>query len=111
MFKVAEGVDVAVPMWPDGMLETLMMVLERKSSLEIAQTLWTLNLARADAIIRGASRRLLVSPLQEIKALDPELKSFININSKKDITKLETRCIIGESQRKHFFNKWRTPHF
>jgi molybdenum cofactor guanylyltransferase len=96
MFNVADGVDVAVPMWPDGMLETLMMVLERKSSLEISQTLWTLNLPRADAIIRGASKRRLVSPLQEIRALDPELKSFININSKKDLTKLETRCIIGE---------------
>jgi len=96
MFKVAEGVDAAVPIWPDGMIETLMMVLDRENGLEIAQTLWTLNLPRADAIIRGASKRLLVSPLQEIKTFDPELKSFININSKKDLSKLETRCITGE---------------
>jgi molybdopterin-guanine dinucleotide biosynthesis protein A len=96
MFKVAEGVDVAVPMWPDGMLETLLMVLERKNGLEITQTLWSLNLPRGDAIIRGASKRLLVSPMQEIKALDPELKSFININSKKELTNLETRSTVGE---------------
>jgi molybdenum cofactor guanylyltransferase len=96
MFKVTEGVDVAVPMWPDGTLETLMMVLEREQGLEIARALWTLNLPRGDAIIRGAGRRLLVSPVQEIKALDPELKSFININSKKDLRKLETRVTTGE---------------
>ncbi len=96
MFKAVEGVEVAVPMWPDGMLETLMMVLERKNGLEIAQTLWTLNLPRADVMIRGISRRLFVSPMQEIKALDLKLKSFININSKKELTKLETRDTTGE---------------
>ncbi len=96
MFKAVDGFDVAVPMWPDGMLETLVMVLERRKGLEVTQTLWTLNLPRADAIIRGASKRLLISPMQEIKDLDPELKSFINVNTKKDLTKLETRDTTGQ---------------
>lgn len=95
MFNMAEGVDVAVPMWPDGTVETLLMALERRSGLEIADTLCALKKTRADSIIRGANKLLLVSPLKEIKALDPELRSFININSKEELTKLETRPIEG----------------
>ena len=33
--------------------------------------------------------------MNQIKTLDPELKSFININSKEDLTKLQTRRAHG----------------
>ena len=39
LFNEAEGFEVVVPMWPNGRLETLMMVLERPSALEITETL------------------------------------------------------------------------
>lgn len=100
--KVAEyllnsvvGFDVAVPMWPNGTLETLLMAVKKDSCVDIAETLCVLNKSRADAIPRGASKLLLTSPLKEIRTLDPELKSFININSQEDLTKLETRNIVG----------------
>jgi molybdopterin-guanine dinucleotide biosynthesis protein A len=95
LFSQEEGVEVVVPMWPNGRLETLMMVLERKSALEISETLCVLNRPRSDDIPRGASKVQLVSPLKEIKGLDPEFKSFININSKEDLNQLQTRRSLG----------------
>jgi molybdenum cofactor guanylyltransferase len=95
MFREAEDVEVAVPMWPNGRLETLLMVLKRQSSLEIAQTLCILKRPRSDDIPRGASKLLLISPLNHIKTLDPYLKSFVNINSREDLYQLQTRRAHG----------------
>ena len=50
---------------------------------------------RSDDIPRGASKTLLVSPVNHIKTLDPELRSFININSKEDLNRLQTRRSHG----------------
>ena len=91
LFHEAEGFDVVTPMWPNGRLETLIMVLERQIGLEISETLCKLNRPRSDDIQRGASKILFASPVNRIKMLDPELKSFININSKEDLSRLQTR--------------------
>jgi molybdopterin-guanine dinucleotide biosynthesis protein A len=90
-----ESFDVAVPMWPDGTLETLIMAVKKENCIEITETLCALNKSRADATPRAASKLLLVSPLREIKTIDPELKSFININCQEDLTKLGTRNTEG----------------
>jgi hypothetical protein len=82
-------------MWPNGRLETLTMVLERKSVLEIASTLCNLKRPRSDDIIRGALNVLFVSTVGEIRALDPELKSFVNINSREDLAQLQPRRVQG----------------
>jgi molybdopterin-guanine dinucleotide biosynthesis protein A len=95
MFNEAEDFEVVVPMWPNGRLETLIMVLEQQRSLEIMDTLCQLKRPRSDDIPRGASKILLVSPINHIKTLDPELRSFININSKEDLTRLQTRRSYG----------------
>jgi molybdenum cofactor guanylyltransferase len=91
----AEGFDVEVPMWPNGRLETLLMGLQRKKTLEITETLCQLKRPRSDDIPRGANKTLLISPLKKIRELDPGLKSFININSKEDLTQPQTRRSIG----------------
>jgi hypothetical protein len=95
ILDAVESFDVAVPIWPDGTTETLLMAFQRKPGLEIAETLCTLSKSRADSIIRGASKLFLLSPSKEFTGLDPELKSFININRKEDLTKLETRRTEG----------------
>jgi len=95
LFRQAESFEVAVPMWPNGRLETLLTVLDRRSGLEITETLCKLNRPRSDDIQRGASKILLASTVNEIKTLDPELKSFININSKEDLGRLQTRRVHG----------------
>ena len=91
LFSEINGAHVAVPMWPNGRLETLLMVLERKSTLEIADALCKLGRSHPDDIIRGSTNTLFVSPLDEIKILDPELCSFVNINSQEDLSRLQPR--------------------
>ena len=95
MFNSAKDARVVVPMWPNGRLETLTMVLKKPDVLEIAKTLCQLRRPRSDDIIRGALNVLLISIVGEIKAFDPELKSFININSQADLTRLQPRQAQG----------------
>ena len=95
MFSKATDSRVVVPMWPNGRLETLLMVLERKSVLEIVNTLCSLMRPRSDDIMRGALDVLFVSIMGQINVLDPELKSFVNINAPEDISKLEPRRVQG----------------
>jgi len=95
MFNSAKDTRVVVPMWPNGRLETLTMVLKKPEVLEIAKTLCMLGRPRSDDIIRGAMNVLLISIVGEIRAFDPELKSFININSQVDLTRLQPRQAQG----------------
>jgi molybdopterin-guanine dinucleotide biosynthesis protein A len=91
MFKEINSFYVDVPMWPNGRLETLLMVLERKSTLEITNVLCQLERFHPDDIIRGSPKTVFISPLGEIKTLDPELRSFVNINCQEDLNQLLPR--------------------
>jgi molybdopterin-guanine dinucleotide biosynthesis protein A len=95
LFDTAGDAQVAVPMWPNGRLETLVMALERDRATEITETLCHLRRPRSDDIIRGAAKVLFISPVGEMRALDPELKSFVNINRHEDLAKLQTRPAHG----------------
>lgn len=95
LFREAVDVEVTVPMWPNGRLETLVMVIKRQNGLEITETLCKLKRPRSDDIPRGASKILFVSPMNHLKTLDPELKSFININFREDLSRLQTRRAEG----------------
>jgi molybdopterin-guanine dinucleotide biosynthesis protein A len=95
LFDAAGDAQVVVPMWPNGRLVTLVMALERGNAVEITQTLCQLRRPRSDDIIRGASKVLFISPVGEMRALDPELKSFVNINRHEDLSKLQTRPAHG----------------
>lgn len=99
LFRQAEGFDVTTPMWPNGRLETLLTVLQRRNGLEITETLCKLKRPRSDDIQRGAGKLLLASTVDEIKTFDPGLRSFININSKEDLRLLQTRRTHGPITR------------
>jgi molybdenum cofactor guanylyltransferase len=109
LLEACKDYNMAVPIWPDGTIETLLMALERQSCAEIAQTLCALNRANADGIIRGASKLHLVSPLQQIRGLDTELRSFVNINSQEDLASLKTRSIEGPVTEDVCFNRSNLP--
>jgi len=95
MFDQLKDSHVVVPMWPNGRLETLTMVLEKPEALEIAKTLCHLKRPRSDDIIRGALNIFFVSIVSEISAFDPPLKSFTNINSQSDLASLQPRQAQG----------------
>jgi molybdopterin-guanine dinucleotide biosynthesis protein A len=91
LFAEMKNSYVGVPMWPNSRLETLLMTLNRKICVKITEALCQLGRSHPDDIIRGAQKVLFVSPLGEIKKLDPELKSFVNINFQEDLSRLQPR--------------------
>jgi molybdenum cofactor guanylyltransferase len=109
LLNTCEGFDVAVPMWPDGTLETLLMALNHKSCIEITETLLTLGKANADSIPRGAAKLHLTSPLKETSQLDPQLQSFININTPQDLNQPKTRSIEGSVKEDVCFDRGILP--
>ncbi len=109
LLNEAKGSRVVVPIWPNGRLETLVMAVERNSALEITDTLCHLRRPRSDDIVRGALNVSLVSPFGQIRALDPELKSFININSQEDLALLQTRQAYGPASEKMQLNLGALP--
>jgi molybdopterin-guanine dinucleotide biosynthesis protein A len=109
MFDQAKNTRVVVPMWPNGRLETLLMALETTSALEIAETLCQLGRPRSDDLIRGALNVIFVSNLGEINVLDPELKSFVNINSREDLIRLLPRRATGAITENLHLNRGPLP--
>jgi len=95
LFSLSKGFDVVMPMWPNGRLETLCMVLERLGSLEIVQILCQLKRSHVDDIPRAAAKVFLPSTVKTLKTFDPQLKSFININSPEDLEKMSLRDTEG----------------
>jgi molybdopterin-guanine dinucleotide biosynthesis protein A len=93
LFNAVKGADIAVPIHPNGKLETLMMTCKRSTIVHIAETLCELGRDRPDDIIRGASEVIFVSTVSELKNHDPEFESFINLNSREDLKRLTTRVV------------------
>jgi len=91
MFNQAQDFNVVIPMWPNGQLETLITILKRKEILAVTETLCHLHRSRPMDIVRAALKTLFVSPVAEIQTLDPEMKSFVNINCPQDLARLQTR--------------------
>jgi molybdenum cofactor guanylyltransferase len=111
MFDQAKESRVVVPMWPNGRLETLVMALEKRSTLEIAETLCHLGRPRSDDLIRGVLNVIFVSNSGEISALDPELKSFVNINSREDLMRLQPRRASGVITENLHINRGPLPTY
>ncbi|MCX9024967.1 MAG: molybdenum cofactor guanylyltransferase [Candidatus Methanoperedens sp.] len=86
LFQKSEFHDAAIPRWEDGFLEPLHavyrckpMILETKKAIESGET-----------IILAPVFKLKVNyvGIEEIKKLDPDLKTFMNINTPEDMQKI-----------------------
>ncbi len=83
LFELAKGYDAAVPVQPEGYMDTLHSVYRREK----------MRLACERAIARG--ERKISAPLREMKLnlvpveilspLDPELLTFFNVNTREDL--------------------------
>lgn len=109
LFNKLDDSNIAVPMWPNGRLETLVMAIKREPTIKITNALCKLGRSRPDDIIRGSLKVLFASPIDEIKALDPELKSFVNINSQEDLFRLLPRPEQGPTMHNLRLNLGTVP--
>jgi molybdopterin-guanine dinucleotide biosynthesis protein A len=86
LFRRSENFDAAIPRWEDGFLEPLHavyrcvpMIHETKQAIE-----------RGETIILAPVFKMKVNyvPMDDVRKLDPDLRTFININTNDDIQKL-----------------------
>lgn len=110
LIQEAKGSKAAVPIWPDGTIEPLMVAYEGKASAQVGELLCKLERKRPDDMLRGSSKVTFVSVASDLKDLDPELESFININFRGDLTKLPTRPIGSGPIRETFCLNLGAPH-
>jgi len=93
LFSLAKGCDALVPRWPDGRIEPLHAVYEREKMAGACEK----------AIEEG--KRNIFAPLstlqthylstEAIKKIDPELKTFVNVNVPNDLE--AARLLFQES--------------
>ncbi|MEM2738301.1 MAG: molybdenum cofactor guanylyltransferase [Candidatus Bathyarchaeia archaeon] len=91
LFSAVKDASVAIPIHADGSVETLMFTCEREKTAEVSETLCWLGRDRPDDFLRGLPKVKFISTIGELRDLDPEFKSFININFQRDLIELRTR--------------------
>jgi molybdopterin-guanine dinucleotide biosynthesis protein A len=86
LFKIAEagGYDAVVPKWQNGMFEALHSVYRTKQMLDAVKKVVRKG---ENKILAPLSRLKKVKfvPVNKIKEIDSELKTFTNINTKEDL--------------------------
>ncbi len=87
LFHKGEDHDAAIPRWDDGFLEPLHAVYRRASMIRETRK----AIGRGETIILAPVFRMNVNyvPVDEIRKLDPDVKTFININTDEDIRKFQ----------------------
>jgi len=96
LLERAANAEAAVPRWKEGQLEPLQAVYLRESTLpEAEEALANGRLAPTD-LLNSLRKIVYVSIEDEIKPLDPELRTFFNVNTRQDLEKAE--MILGRQK-------------
>ena len=94
LFSRAAGHDGAVPRWPDGKIEPMASVLRREAALAAAAS--ALDAGRyANTDMLAGLGDIRYVPMEEIRPIDPDLESFINVNTAEDLREAERRIARG----------------
>jgi molybdopterin-guanine dinucleotide biosynthesis protein A len=83
LFKRVEGGDAALPIWPNGMLEPLHAVYHTTRTLDAACRCVEAGRFKNLSILDYLQDVRYVS-VEELRSLDPELLTFLNINTLED---------------------------
>ncbi|MDD1701150.1 MAG: molybdenum cofactor guanylyltransferase [Methanoregula sp.] len=86
LFSVIDNYDAVIPIWNPEMLEPLHAVYRRTALLSYLESHDSLSLR---AMVMSLSA--LYVPVNELKILDPDLKTFTNINKLEDLEHINTR--------------------
>lgn len=86
LFEKSEHHDAAIPRWDDGFLEPLHAVYKRKPMLRETKK----AVEKGETIILAPIFKLNVNyvPVEEIRKIDPGLRTFMNINTYHDIEQI-----------------------
>lgn len=86
LFDCIDSYDAVIPRWNPDMLEPLHAVYRRSALLTYLESHDSLSLR---GMVRSLSARYV--PVDELKILDPALKTFTNINKLEDLERINTR--------------------
>lgn len=86
LFSVIDNYDAVIPIWNPDMLEPLHAVYRKTALLSYLESHDSLSLR---AMVTSLSA--LYVPVNELKILDPDLKTFTNINKLEDLEHINTR--------------------
>ena len=93
LFQRASDMDAAIPRWKSGHLEPLHAVYSREPMLLRSEELLKNGLSSPLDAIQRLSHPVFISIEEEIKRIDPELRTFFNINTKQDLAEAEKLLI------------------
>jgi molybdopterin-guanine dinucleotide biosynthesis protein A len=95
LFSAIDGLDAVVPRYPDGHIEPLHATYKTDVSRVVAEgALSSGKRSMRDLITKI---RTLYLSTDIIKRLDPELESFMNVNTIEDLRKVEGRIVMRQS--------------
>ena len=86
----AKGYEAAIPTWPDGRLEPLHGVYKANKAVEEAEHLVSLHDYSIISLVHALTNTCFVS-IETLRALDPDLETFANVNTREDIEKITSK--------------------
>jgi molybdenum cofactor guanylyltransferase len=92
LFQRASGVDAAIPKWNKGHIEPLEAVYRVASTLKAAQETLALTGLPLRVMIGKLAQVAYVSVEDEIGRVNPDLRTFLNVNTREDMDRAEELC-------------------
>jgi molybdopterin-guanine dinucleotide biosynthesis protein A len=97
LFKRASGADAAIPKWRKGDIEPLEAVYRTASTLKAARATLVPSGLPLREMIRKLAQVVYVSVEDDIGRVDPDLRTFFNVNTKEDMASAEKLHSRGHS--------------
>jgi molybdopterin-guanine dinucleotide biosynthesis protein A len=88
IFLRARGHDGALLRWPNGFIEPLQAVYRTRSLLKAVKRARGKGINKLGDVVNSMEDIVYISP-EDLERIDPELKSFRNINSPEDVYKYD----------------------
>jgi molybdopterin-guanine dinucleotide biosynthesis protein A len=103
MITKSTGFDLVIPIWPDGKLEAIHAVYNRKNIMPVLTDLWRNQTLELWRIAKNARRTLFV-PTEELAETDPPLLSLLDADTAEEFEALTTaKTAHGQGRHAHPF--------
>jgi molybdopterin-guanine dinucleotide biosynthesis protein A len=89
LLEHASNADAAVPRWSKGRLEPLQAVYRKSSMLSAAEQALAQGQLSPIAAVHRLEQVVYVSVEGEIGRIDPDLRTFFNVNTREDVSRAE----------------------
>ena len=96
LFDSCEGFDAAIPMWKNGYREPMHSVCRRIPILDACEVAIKRDIRTIFSCVETLKNVNFV-PIEDIRAIDPELRSFFNVNTRDDFKKLDEMKMLKKS--------------